>query len=355
MSGRAARVELRKVSKRYGAVTAVHEVSFVVESGWLVTLLGPSGCGKTTTLRLVAGLELPTSGQILIGEEDVTRQPASARDVSMVFQSYALFPHLTVLDNVAYGLVVSGQPRRQAHATAQQVLATVGLNGLDERLPSELSGGQQQRVAVARALVLEPRVLLFDEPLSNLDAGLRRQMRQEIRDLQQRLELTVIYVTHDQQEAMALSDRIIVMSRSMIAQEGSPRDLYERPRDRFVASFMGEANLIKGRLIHGDGGQGRVVIGSIECVLPHRGLPEGEVEVAIRPHAIRLTRGPASASELPGRIVRAAYLGTYAEYVVATEVGELLVTTTDVVQSLPESAEVALSVDDGAGVTLLEG
>ena len=355
MSGRAARVELLSVSKRYGTVTAVRDVSFVVESGRLVTLLGPSGCGKTTTLRLVAGLELPTAGQILIGGEDVTHQAASARDVSMVFQSYALFPHLTVLDNAAYGLVVSGRPRRAAHAAARQVLATVGLSGFDRRLPSELSGGQQQRVAVARALVLEPRVLLFDEPLSNLDAGLRRQMRQEIRDLQRRLDLTVIYVTHDQQEALAISDRIIVMNRAMIAQEGSPRELYEHPRDRFVASFMGEANLIKGRLIHGEGGYGRVLIGSVECVLPHRGLPEGEVAVAIRPQSIRLSRAPASAAELPGRIVRAAYLGVYAEYMVATEVGELLVTTADVVESLPEGTQVSLILGDGAGMSLLEG
>ncbi len=355
MSKGAARVELRRVSKRYGAVTAVRDVSFVVESGRLVTLLGPSGCGKTTTLRLVAGLEIPTSGQILIGEEDVTHQPASARDVSMVFQSYALFPHLSVLDNVAYGLVVSGQARRQAQARARDALATVGLSGLDSRLPSELSGGQQQRVAVARALVLEPGVLLFDEPLSNLDAGLRRQMRQEIRDLQGRLGRTVIYVTHDQGEALALSDRIIVMNHGVIVQEGSPRDLYEHPRDRFVAGFMGEANLIKGRLVHVAGGHGRVVIGSMECVLPHRGRREGEVEVAIRPQAIRLTRAPASESELPGRIVRRAYLGAYVEYVVATEVGELLVTSTDGLEPLPEGTEVALTESDGAGVTLLEG
>ena len=185
-----------------------------------MTLLGPSGCGKTTTLRLIAGLEMPTAGRILIGEDDVTTVPATERDVSMVFQSYALFPHMTVLENVAYGLNVSGRPKAEARARAEEGLALVGLEGYGRRLPSELSGGQQQRVAVARALVLEPEVLLFDEPLSNLDAKLRRRVREEIRELQQKLGLTSVYVTHDQGEALAVSDRIIVMRNAEIAQAG---------------------------------------------------------------------------------------------------------------------------------------
>src|SRR6187455_899145 len=272
-------IEFRDVTKRYGHVTAVDNVSFDIGAGTLVTLLGPSGCGKTTILRMLAGLELPSSGTIRISGEDVTSRPAAERDVSMVFQSYALFPHMSVLENVRYGLVVSGKAKPEADERARGALATVGLTGLDARLPSELSGGQQQRVAVARALVLEPSVLLFDEPLSNLDARLRRQMREEIRDLQQRLSLTVVYVTHDQAEAMAVSDRIIVMNRAVIAQEGAPRELYEQPRDPFVAGFMGDANRVRGTLARRDETRADVRVGPLSMLLPHRGLADGEVEL----------------------------------------------------------------------------
>ena len=239
-----ASVEFRNVTKRYGSVVAVDNVSFTIEPGALVTLLGPSGCGKTTTLRLIAGLEIASEGKIFIGGKDVTLLSAAERDVSMVFQSYALFPHMTVLENVAYGPTVSGMKKAQAHALAREKLALVGLAGYDARLPSELSGGQQQRVAVARALVLEPQVLLFDEPLSNLDAKLRRRVREDIRELQLKLNLTVAYVTHDQQEALAVSDRIIVMSNAAIAQSGAPRELYEAPASLFVADFIGDANIV---------------------------------------------------------------------------------------------------------------
>src|SRR6478609_5527422 len=207
-------VEFRAVTKRYGTVTALHTVSFSIARGTLVTLLGPSGCGKTTILRLIAGLEQASDGQILIDGTDVTLLSAAERDVSMVFQSYALFPHMTVLENVCYGLRASGMRKTRAVEVAADKLALVGLAGYGGRLPSELSGGQQQRVAVARAIVLEPKVLLFDEPLSNLDAKLRRRVREDIRALQQELNLTVVYVTHDQEEALAVSDRIIVMHSS---------------------------------------------------------------------------------------------------------------------------------------------
>jgi iron(III) transport system ATP-binding protein len=317
----AASIEFRDVTKRFGDVLAVDRVSFTVAPGTLVTFLGPSGCGKTTTLRLIAGLELPGAGQILIGERDVTHVPAAERDVSMVFQSYALFPHMSVLENVRYGLVVSKMPRARADERARAALASVGLAGYDARLPSELSGGQQQRVAVARALVLEPSVLLFDEPLSNLDARLRRQMRDEIRDLQQRLSLTVVYVTHDQSEAMAVSDRIIVMNRATIAQEGAPRELYEQPRDPFVAGFMGDANRVRGALAQRNGTHGDVTLGTLTLSLPHRGLPEGEVEVSIRPEAITL-RAP-GATPLAGTVRKAAYLGGAMEYTLDTGIGAL--------------------------------
>jgi iron(III) transport system ATP-binding protein len=244
--------EFQNVSKRYGAASdaplAVKNISFGVPKGTLTTILGPSGCGKTTTLRMIAGLESPTSGRILIDGEDVTALGAAQRNVSLVFQSYALFPHMTVIENVCYGLRMSGMPLREARDKARQMLETVGLRGLDERMPSELSGGQQQRVAVARALALEPAVLLFDEPLSNLDARLRRSMREEIRALQQRLALTVAYVTHDQSEALAVSDHIIVMDQGVIAQQGTPHELYEAPQSEFVAGFMGEAMLFEGHI-----------------------------------------------------------------------------------------------------------
>src|SRR4029450_8927699 len=272
---KAASIEFRDVSKRYGDVIAVRDVSFEIAARTLVTLLGPSGCGKTTILRMIAGLELPTSGTIRIGNVDVTKVPAAERDVSMVFQSYALFPHMTVEENVGYGLSVSRVAKAAAREKANAALATVGLTGLGARLPSELSGGQQQRVAVARALVLEPSVLLFDEPLSNLDARLRRQMREEIRDLQQRLGLTVVYVTHDQSEAIAVSDRIIVMNKSGIAQEGAPRELYARPKDLFVALFRGEANQVRGVLRRNDNTLGELTLGPVRLSVPHYGMADG--------------------------------------------------------------------------------
>jgi iron(III) transport system ATP-binding protein len=308
----------------------------------LVTLLGPSGCGKTTLVRLIAGLELPSAGMIRIGDADVTRVPAADRDVSMVFQSYALFPHMSVQENVGYGLSVSGMPKAAARERTSAALATIGLTGLDQRLPSELSGGQQQRVAVARALVLEPSVLLFDEPLSNLDARLRRQMRDEIRDLQQRLGLTVVYVTHDQSEALAVSDRIIVMNKAVIAQEGAPRELYARPKDLFVASFMGEANRVRGMLNRRDGRQSELTLGPVKLLVPHDGIADGEVDVAIRPEAIEL--GPPGTTALRGVIRKAAYLGSVMEYSVETDLGMLFV--------IDRSVEHPLAIDDEVAVTL---
>jgi iron(III) transport system ATP-binding protein len=321
----AASVEFRGVTKRYGKVTAVDNVSFVVERGTLMTLLGPSGCGKTTILRLIAGLELANAGRIRIGERDVTHRSAAQRDVSMVFQSYALFPHLSVLENAAYGPTVSGVRRAEAQAMAAEKLALVGLAGFERRMPSELSGGQQQRVALARALVLEPQVLLFDEPLSNLDAKLRRRVREDIRELQSRLGLTVVYVTHDQGEALAVSDRIIVMANAVIAQEGDPRQLYEEPANLFVADFIGEANLVRAELSAVHDGRGRVRLGEIDLDAACRDAAAGPVTVAIRPDAIVLHPQPPSSPALPARILKASYLGTHFEYAIASPLGELFV------------------------------
>jgi iron(III) transport system ATP-binding protein len=349
---RAASVEFRHVTKAYGRVVAVRDISFTVEAATLVTLLGPSGCGKTTTLRLIAGLEMPTSGQILIGGADVTRLPATDRDVSMVFQSYALFPHMTVLENVCYGLRVSGQPRDRASATAREGLALLGLTGLDDRLPSELSGGQQQRVAVARALVLEPRVLLFDEPLSNLDAKLRRRVREEIRELQRKLRLTVVYVTHDQEEALAVSDEIIVMDNAVIAQQGPPAELYREPASRFVADFIGDANLVAGTLRPLDERLGCVVLGGLELALPHRGVAAGGVDVAIRPEAVRLRPDRGDGAALTGTILKGAYLGSHMEYTVGSVIGDLFVVDPGVATPLAVGTKVAISFADH-GVTVV--
>jgi iron(III) transport system ATP-binding protein len=350
--GRAAAVEFRRVTKRYGDVVAVNQVSFTIDRATLVTLLGPSGCGKTTTLRLIAGLELATEGEVRIGGRDVTRRPATERNVSMVFQSYALFPHMTVLENVAYGPVVTGVPRGPAHEQAREKLALVGLQGLDARLPSELSGGQQQRVAVARALVLEPEVLCFDEPLSNLDAKLRRRVREDIRELQQRLGLTVAYVTHDQQEALAVSDRIIVMDHAAIAQSGTPRELYEAPVSLFVADFVGDSNLVDGELTARNGVAGRVLVGGVEFHLPHRGAVPGPVKVAVRPESLRLSTASPAGPALEGRIAKAAYLGTHMEYTVSTPVGELFVVDRNVTRPTPAGTPVWVAFEEH-GVTVV--
>jgi len=343
-------VEFKSVSKRYGGVTAVDDISFRVEKGTLATLLGPSGCGKTTTLRLIAGLEMVSAGTITIGGRDVTSAPASERDVSMVFQSYALFPHMNVLQNVAYGPSVSGD--KAANDKAHEKLRMVGLDQFGSRMPSELSGGQQQRVAVARALVLEPQVLLFDEPLSNLDAKLRRRVREEIRELQQSLGLTVAYVTHDQQEALAVSDQIIVMSNARIAQIGAPRELYEAPRDRFVADFIGDANLVEAELGAHRGSRASVRLGGVELELEHRGAAPGAVRVAIRPESIVLKKEHSSG--LRGTIRKAAYLGTHMEYTVEAPIGSLFVVDRDVSQPMPAGTDVSITLASH-GVALVPG
>ncbi len=338
-----------RVSKRYGEATVVDEVSFTVSPGELVTLLGPSGCGKTTTLRMVAGLEPVTSGHIAIGGNDVTLRAANERDVSMVFQSYALFPHMTVLQNVCYGPLSTSSDKGKARELARAKLEMLGLTGLESRLPSELSGGQQQRVAVARSLVLEPAVLLFDEPLSNLDAKLRRRVRQEIRDLQQSLSLTVIYVTHDQEEALAVSDHIIVMDSGRIAQQGTPHELYETPASRFLADFIGDANLVDGELTAGADGP-TFTAGGAGMPVRADGIPTGPATLAVRPNRLRLTEpGPGS---VPGVCKRAAYLGSRIEYMVETPWGELLVFDEQARQPRPRDAPVGVRFERDAAIVL---
>ena len=347
-----ASVRFQNVVKRYGTVTAVDDVSFEIGRGELVTLLGPSGCGKTTTLRLIAGLEMASGGRIEIGGEDVTRLSAADRDVSMVFQSYALFPHMSVLDNVAYGPTVKRVPKARAREMAMEKIRLIGLAGLESRSPSELSGGQQQRVAVARAIVLEPQVLLFDEPLSNLDAKLRRRVREEIRDLQLGLGLTVAYVTHDQEEALAVSDRIIVMSNARIAQVGSPRDLYERPENLFVADFIGDANILDGELVEQTGTAARVRLGgsTVEATSP-RPL-SGKVKLVVRPDALQLTPADGSNASLRGRIAKATFVGRAIEYVVDTEAGPVFAVSRDIAAALEAGADVAVHLPPSAAIAL---
>ncbi|TAG26537.1 MAG: ABC transporter ATP-binding protein [Burkholderiales bacterium] len=333
-------VEFKNITKRYGtdpkSPLAVKGMSFEIAQGSLTTILGPSGCGKTTTLRMIAGLEMPTSGQIIIAGKDVTTLGPAERNVSMMFQSYALFPHMNVIENVMYGLKMSGVEKALARQRAGDTLKNVGLVGYDERLPSELSGGQQQRVALARALVLEPAVLLFDEPLSNLDARLRREMREEIRAIQQRLGLTVAYVTHDQSEALAVSDQIIVMDHGIIAQRGTPQDLYEFPNSEFVAGFMGEAMLFPGD----SNASGQIHLGPLRFT-PKKPVTAGKVKVAVRPEAWHIG---APGVGLAAKLAKSAYLGSFYEYTFESELGAIFVVSPDLVNVLPLGADVSLSL-----------
>lgn len=350
----AASVQFVDVVKVYAkTVTAVDNVSFTIEPGNLVTLLGPSGCGKTTTLRLIAGLEMPTSGRVVIGDEDVTTLPATDRDVAMVFQSYALFPHMSVQENVAYGLKFSGLRGSDLQDRTQQGLELVGLSGFGERFPSELSGGQQQRVAVARALVLEPQVLLFDEPLSNLDAKLRRRVREEIREIQTKLGLTVVYVTHDQEEALAVSDRIIVMNNAVIAQQGAPRDLYDRPASEFVADFVGGANVMNCEITAVNHDTADVRIDDYRFELPSRGLQPGEARLAIRPSRI-LVQPTTATNEFGGMLRKVTYAGDHLELFVDTSRGELLVISPDVDSDMKQGDAVNLQFMQPGPVLLSE-
>ncbi|MDO4492662.1 MAG: ABC transporter ATP-binding protein [Clostridia bacterium] len=301
---------------------AVHDTTLEIEPGSFVTLLGPSGCGKTTTLRMIAGFESPDEGEIYLGEEPINELTPNKRDTAMVFQSYALLPHYNVFDNVAYGLKLRKVPKDEIKQRVMHILDLVELTGMEARMTNQLSGGQQQRVALARALVIEPSVLLFDEPLSNLDAKLRVSMRTEIRRIQQEVGITAIYVTHDQSEAMALSDQIIIMNKGVVAQMGTPQEIYYHPVDRFVADFIGEANFLEGNYLGEQDGVASVKMDSGEVfrVAPRQGMHAGDRCTAVlRPEAAMLS----DEGGIPCKVELSCFMGSYQNYHV--RVGNTLV------------------------------
>ena len=304
---------------------AVKDTSLEISPGSFVTLLGPSGCGKTTTLRMIAGFESPDEGEIYLGGEAINALTPNKRDTAMVFQSYALLPHYNIFDNVAYGLKLRKMDKNTIREKVKKILALVGLEGMEERMTNQLSGGQQQRVALARALVLEPGVLLFDEPLSNLDAKLRVTMRTEIRRIQQEAGITAIYVTHDQSEAMALSDQIIIMEKGVVAQIGTPQEIYYHPASEFVADFIGEANFLKGKLSDKNGDCGSVTVeGHMVPVVGVSEQPVGkDCTLVLRPESAIL----ADSGVLPCKVIVSCFMGSYQNYHVM--VGDTLVKITD--------------------------
>ncbi len=308
-------IQLLNLTKTYGNVAAVKALNLNVAKNEFVSLLGPSGCGKTTTLRMIAGLIEPTSGEIIIGNRTLTSNnifiPPEGRKLGMVFQSYAVWPHMNVYNNVAYPLRIKRQPSTEIRKRVLQILELTRLKDYTDRMPHELSGGQQQRVALARALVMEPLVLLLDEPLSNLDAKLREEMRYEIKDLQKRLNMTIVYVTHDQSEAMAMSDKIVVMMKGVVQQVGTPKEIYFQPANQFVAGFIGQANFLPGKIIKTQGNHLTVAVkkmGTIECF---GDLPEqSEITVAIRPEDVCLLNEPGAEAV----IKNATFLGDKIDY-----------------------------------------
>jgi putative spermidine/putrescine transport system ATP-binding protein len=312
-------LQLQALRKEYGATVAVDDLDLAVPDGEMVAFLGPSGCGKTTTLRMVAGFVSPTRGTIRVGGEDITDLPPNRRDMGMVFQSYALFPHMTVRGNVLFGLKARRVPKAEQAPRIAGALTLVGLAGFEERYPKQLSGGQQQRVALARVLALRPKLLLFDEPLSNLDAKLRVQMRHEIRRLQKEVGITSLFVTHDQEEAMTIADRIVVMNNGRIEQAGTPAAVYDEPASRFVADFIGAANLIPGRL-----GEGRftslrgLVLPAPPGVAPGDGR---ELVLSIRPEKVDVSGAPGPGL-ITATVARATKLGGTIEYLMTTSSGD---------------------------------
>ena len=364
MSADSIGVDVEGVSKRYahrvkGEVYAARDVVLHVEPGEFLTLLGPSGCGKTTTLRMIAGYEMPDAGRIRFGGQDMTREPANRRNIGFVFQNYALFPHLSIFENVAYGLRVRGIDEAQIGRRVGEVLKLVGLSGYEQQFSSQLSGGEQQRVALARAIVIRPRVLLFDEPLSNLDAKLRVQMRHEIRELQHTLGTTTVYVTHDQEEAMAVSDRIAVMSGGSVVQEGTAETLYHRPASQFVAQFVGRVNLVPGRVasIAGDVAKVAALGSTVDAVVVAPGLaPGAAVRLVVRPESIAIAPAASGSGALTATVTSRTFLGEKIEYLLRCGNETLQVVRYDggPGDTMAEGATVGVRFAEGAATVLPE-
>lgn len=320
-----AELTIKGLAKSFRDVHVLKGVDLTIGSGEFFTLLGPSGCGKTTLLRAIAGFQLQDRGEIIVKGERIDAKPAHKRDIGMVFQDYAIFPHLTVAENVAFGLKARNLPKAEIATRVAESLKMVRLDGYQDRLPSEMSGGQQQRVGLARAMAIRPTLLLMDEPLSNLDAKLRIELREDIRDIQKRLGITTIYVTHDQEEALAVSDRICVMNKGHVEQIGTPFEIYRQPKRRFAASFVGTMNFLPARI---DGG--RLIVGQQSLALPGN-LPTGPVEIAIRPENVIL-EGEADQGEmlvLKGKARKVTFLGREAQFTIATEAGEIVAQVSD--------------------------
>jgi len=348
---RKVKVEVRNVSLAYGATKVLHDVSVTIEPGEFFALLGPSGSGKSTLLRLIAGFNQAQSGQILIGGEDLSRVPPWKRDIGMVFQNYALWPHMSVAENVAFGLEERRLPRDVVRARVAAALELVGLKDYAERRPGQLSGGQQQRVALARTIAIEPKVLLLDEPLSNLDAKLRVHMRAELLSLQRKLGITTIFVTHDQEEALSISDRVAVLDHGVIQQIGTPMELYDHPANRFIADFVGTINLIRGR-VEPNGDRARFespLLGRIELRVPVTGA--ADAEIAIRPHALVLAAadhpGDAGRVWVEGVVAEREFLGEFVRYTVKVGDAELIADAPHFIggASRPPGARVKIGID----------
>lgn len=350
MASKTGSLKLERLTKEFGngkeKVVAVRELSLTINPGEFVTLLGPSGCGKTTALRMIAGFETPTSGEVLLDGEDLVSMTPDKRPMGMVFQSYALFPHMTVFDNVAYGLRIKKMSAAEIKAAVAEVLESMSLSHLANRAPNQLSGGQQQRVALARAMVVRPKVLLFDEPLSNLDAKLRAQMRIEIRNIQRRLGITSIFVTHDQDEAMSLSDRIVVMRNAVVEQVGTPDEVYRRPSSVFVADFIGRSNFLKVENAKKSGsGMASVVVNGkeLEVAAQSKALASNQPTLLVRPESISVT---ASKSAKPGKgegvVSNVVFYGNHVEYTLDTDQGVILAVVSDpVYEEIVQVGEVA--------------
>lgn len=351
-------VRLEHISKIYqdpktgNDFYAVQDTTLEIEPGTFVTLLGPSGCGKTTTLRMIAGFESPDEGEIYLGDEAINALPPNKRDTAMVFQSYALLPHYNVFDNVAYGLKIRKLPRSQIEEKVLAMLKLVEMDGMETRMTNQLSGGQQQRVALARALVMEPGVLLFDEPLSNLDAKLRVTMRTEIRKIQQKIGITAVYVTHDQSEAMSISDQIIIMSKGKVEQIGTPREVYYRPKNKFVADFIGEANFLDAVVESSAGGGAAITVnGNRMTVQDYVGTKPGDkVSLVLRPENVRL----ADTGALQGTVTLSTFMGSYQYYQVDVGGKEIQITDYNPVGRKTYAAgETAFLDFDAGGVYIL--